>query len=48
MDEAEGTYRGEVMVIMAALADVRSDVRQILAHIEGDDDEEEAQDTEDA
>ena len=43
MEEEQGIYRGEVKSIMIALADVRFKVTKILAYIEGDDDEEEAQ-----
>ena len=43
VDEEQGIYRGEVTSIMIALADVRFKVTKILAYIEGDDDEEEAQ-----
>lgn len=39
--EEQGIYRGEVMVIMGALADVGVKVTQILRYIEGEDDEEE-------
>ena len=40
MDEEEGIYRGEVMAIMGALADISSDTMQILAILRGDDEEE--------
>lgn len=43
MEEEQGIYRGEVITIMGALADVRFRVTKILAYIEGDDDEEEAE-----
>ena len=41
MDEEQGIYRGEVITIMGALADVHVKVDRILAYIEGDDDEAE-------
>ncbi len=44
MDEARGTYRGEVLVIMGALADIHADTGEIRAMLEGseeDGDEEE-------
>jgi hypothetical protein len=37
--EEQGIYRGEVIEIMGALADLRVDVRKLLWYIEGDDDE---------
>lgn len=40
MDEEEGIYRGEVMAIMGALADISSDTMRILAILRGDDEEE--------
>ena len=43
MEEEQGIYRGEVMTMMGALADIRVDVSRILAYIEGDDGEEEAE-----
>jgi hypothetical protein len=39
VDEEEGIYRGEVLELMGAVADIRVDVRRILWCIEGDDDE---------
>ena len=36
-----GIYRGEVVVMMGALADIIVDVRKIVGYIEGEDDEEE-------
>ena len=47
--KSRGIYRGEVLTIMGALADIGVNVRQILAYIEGDDeDEEEEEDLPDA
>lgn len=40
VDEEQGIYRGEVIEIMGAVADIRVDVRKILWYIEGDDDDE--------
>jgi len=40
VDEEEGIYRGEVMAIMGALADISSDTMRILAILRGDDEEE--------
>lgn len=40
MDEEEGIYRGEVIEMMGAIADIRVDVRRILWYIEGEDDDE--------
>jgi hypothetical protein len=44
VSEEQGIYRGEVLEIMGTLADVVVVVRRILWHIEGDDEEEEAED----
>jgi hypothetical protein len=46
VDEEVGIYRGEVLTIMGAIADIDVNVRQILAYMEGDDgdDEEEEED----
>jgi hypothetical protein len=41
MNEDLGIYRGEVLAIMGALADISVDTRAILALLEGEDDEEE-------
>ena len=44
VDEEQGIYRGEVLEIMGALADISSDTLEMLAILrgdEGDDDEEE-------
>ena len=49
MDEAQGIYRGEVIAIMGALADIGVDVRRMLGYFEGgEDDEEEEEDLPDA
>ena len=47
VDEEQGIYRGEVLVIMAALADISADTNEILAILGGGDegDEEEEMDT---
>jgi len=44
MDEPQGIYRGEVYVIMGALADIDVNVRRIRDFLEGDDDEAEEDD----
>ncbi len=41
MDEERGIYRGEVLAIMGALADIQADARAILAVLTGEDDDEE-------
>jgi hypothetical protein len=43
VDEELGIYRGEVITIMGALADISADTMEILAIVRGDeeDDEEE-------
>ena len=45
VDEEQGIYRGEVLAIMGALADIGVDTRQILdiltGYDEGEDEEEE-------
>jgi hypothetical protein len=43
VDEEQGIYRGEVMAIMIALADLQTDTREILDLLgyHGDDDEAE-------
>ena len=46
VDEEEGIYRGEVIELMGAVADIRVDVRKILWYIEGDDDEWEEEEEE--
>ena len=48
MEEAQGIYRGEVRSIMVALATIMGEVRTILGYLEGDDDEEEAEDLPDS
>jgi hypothetical protein len=46
MDEEKGIYRGEVIAIMGALADISADTARILAILgdEEDDNEEEEED----
>jgi hypothetical protein len=46
VDEEQGIYRGEVLAMMGALADIGVGVRQILARLDGEDDdgEEEEED----
>jgi hypothetical protein len=39
--EEMGIYRGEVLAMMEALADIRADMRYILRILEGDDEAEE-------
>ena len=41
MDEPQGIYRGEVLTIMEALADLRADVSAIYDYLIGDDGQEE-------
>ena len=48
VEEAQGIYRGEVRSIMVALATIMGEVKAILAYLEGDDGEEEAEDLSDA
>jgi len=48
MDEEQGIYRGEVMAMMVALADISADTKTILRYIEGDENEEEEEDLPDA
>jgi len=43
MAEEMGIYRGEVITIMEALADLRADVTAIRDYLFGDDEEEEEQ-----
>ncbi|MFN2469252.1 MAG: hypothetical protein ABR521_14115 [Gaiellaceae bacterium] len=48
VDEGQGIYRGEVLAIMGALADIGSDTQQILGILGGydaEDDEPEEMDT---
>jgi hypothetical protein len=41
VDEEQGIYRGEVLAIMGALADIQADTQAILAILdEGEDDED--------
>jgi hypothetical protein len=46
VDDEAGIYRGEVLELMGAVADIRVDVRRILWYIEGDDDEWEEEEEE--
>jgi hypothetical protein len=48
VDEAQGIYRGEVLEMMGALADISVGVQRLLSHIEGEDDAEEEEDLPDA
>ncbi len=41
MDEETGIYRGEVIAMMVALADISADTAAILAVLRGEDDENE-------
>lgn len=41
MDEEQGIYRGEVIAITGALADLEADTRAILARLRGDEDDDE-------
>lgn len=41
VDEVQGIYREEVLVMMGSLADIHVAVHRILGYIEGEDDEEE-------
>ena len=41
MEEQQGIYRGEVIEMIGALADIKVAVFEILGYIRGDDDEEE-------
>jgi len=41
MDEEQGIYRGEVIEMMGALADLKVAVLRILGYIEGEDEDEE-------
>jgi hypothetical protein len=47
VEEEQGIYRGEVIEIMGALADLRVDVRRILWYIEGGEDDEWEEEEED-
>ena len=44
--EELGIYRGEVITIMGALADISVKLDKIIAYIEGEDDEETEEDDE--
>jgi hypothetical protein len=46
VDEEQGIYRGEVITMMGALADISSDTLQILAILRGEDDEEDDEEEE--
>ena len=48
VDEEQGIYRGEVLEMMGALADITVGVSTILGYIEGDHDAEEEEDLSDA
>jgi hypothetical protein len=41
VDEEQGIYRGEVLVMLGVLADIRVAVDRIPRYTEGEDDEEE-------
>jgi hypothetical protein len=41
VEEGKGIYRGEVIEMMGAIADIRVAVFEILRYIEGEDDESE-------
>jgi hypothetical protein len=43
VEEEVGIYRGEVTDIIGALADIKAGIIQIPSYIEGEDDEEEAE-----
>ncbi len=43
LNEETGIYRGEVVTIVVALADITVKVDRLLSYFEGDDDEEEAE-----
>ncbi len=47
VDEEVGIYRGEVIEMMGAIADIRVDVRRILWYIDGEDDDEWEEEEED-
>ena len=48
VDEEEGIYRGEVMAILGALADISSDTLRILAILRGEDEEDDGDEELDA
>ena len=41
MEEEQGIYRGEVIAMMLALADINANVKDIVAYIFGEDEDEE-------
>jgi hypothetical protein len=43
MDEQQGIYRGEVLVIMGALADIYADTSRILELLQDGEDDDEAE-----
>lgn len=43
MDEAESIYRGEVLAMIGALADIYTDTSRILAILDPEEDDGEAQ-----
>ena len=43
MEEAEGIYRGEVLAMMGALADIYTDTSRILSILGDEEDDGEAQ-----
>jgi hypothetical protein len=47
VDEEMGIYRGEVLAIMGALADISADVRQIALLLDDDEDEDGQEEAED-
>ena len=44
MEEEQGIYREEVLLMLGVLSDIDVHVRRILAYIQGDDGEEEEED----
>ena len=43
MDEEQGIYRGEVLAITIALAEIHANTRAILTMLGGDEDDDEAE-----
>jgi hypothetical protein len=43
MDEERGIYRGEVLAMMGALADIQADTIEILAILRGEEENDEAE-----
>ena len=43
MDEEQGIYRGEVLAIMGALADIYTDTGRILANLRDEEDDGEGE-----